>query len=70
MENPIHNKYCYNIVGKNKNYIFKMKDMPNIIKKNYGIANIIVNDNNIKVNNDIIKRKLRCIKNSSKNSLK
>jgi hypothetical protein len=59
MENPIHNKYCYNIVGKNKNYIFKMKDMPNIIKKNYGISNIMVNENDIKVNNEIIKKKIK-----------
>jgi len=59
MENPIQNKYCYNIVGKNKNYIFKMRDMPNIIKKNYGIANIMVNENNIKVNNSIIKKKIK-----------
>jgi hypothetical protein len=33
--------------------------MPNIIKKNYGIANIMVNENNIKVNNDIIKKKIK-----------
>ena len=44
---------------KNKNYIFKMKDMPNIIKKNYGIANIMVNNNNIKINNAIIKKKIK-----------
>ena len=59
MENPVENKYCYNIVGKNKNYIFKMRDMPNIIKKNYGIANIMVNENDIKVNNSIIKKKIK-----------
>jgi hypothetical protein len=36
-----------------------MRDMPNIIKKNYGIADIMVNENNIKVNNTIIKKKIK-----------
>ena len=35
-----------------------MRDMPNIIKKNYGIADIMINENNIKVNNKIIKKKI------------
>ena len=70
MENPIQNKYCYNIVGKNKNYIFKMRDMPNIIKKNYGIANIMVDNNDIKVNDSIIKKKIKMRTKFIKNSLK
>jgi hypothetical protein len=47
-----------------------MRDMPNIIKKNYGIANIMVNENNIKVNNSIIKKKIKLRTKLSKNSLK
>ena len=46
LENFFNEKVCYNIVGKNDNYIFKMKNMPNDIKKYYGLIQETENDNN------------------------
>ena len=48
LENFFNEKICYNIVGRNDNYIFKMKNMPNDIKKYYGLTHEIENNNNNK----------------------
>ena len=41
----------YNIVLKNNNYIFKLKDMPNIIKKFIGVEEELNSNNELKIGN-------------------
>jgi hypothetical protein len=52
----------YNIVGKQNNYIFKLKDLPKIVQKIIGIENTSNSNNELQIGN----KKMIRIKNSKK----
>ena len=52
----------YNIVGKQNNYLFKLKDMPKIVKKFIGVENSSNLNNELEIGN----KKLIKIKKSKK----
>jgi hypothetical protein len=53
----------YNIVGKNNNYLFKLKDLPKIVKKFIGVENNSNSNNELQIGN---KKMIRIKKKSKK----